>query len=502
MNRTENIRWPNRNGHLTRTSVMALLMALCASTEMSAQDAGDSAYTRNQQTSVNPQLEAYISAGLESNQALRQKQLDYARSLAALKGARGLFFPDLSVNARYTMAEGGRIIEFPVGDLLNPVYSTLNILTASDMFPQLENQEFPFYRPREQETKLSLVQPIFNADIVYNYRIQKQYTEISRIDVDQYERELVKEITKAYYDYQKAENLLWLADTSYSLVKENNRVSRRLLENDKVTIDAVYRSEAEMSQVEVQQAQASNMKEASQAYFNFLLNRPLNTEIVLLRTEPYQLDISLEEATNQAVQNRIELRQVQQYQVLNQYVADLHRGKNIPGVYGAVDYGYQGEKYRFTKDDDFLLASLVLRWTLFQGTVNRQKVQETMIEGQKLEALYDETTQQITMEVINTYYAVRAAFEAVQSARAQTRSARRAYELISRKYSEGQSPLLELIDARTSLTRAAANAIIAQAEYFIQMADFEYAIGAGLPADEMGPALSDHDSASAVPADE
>lgn len=435
----------------------------------------------------NPQLDAYIRQGLESNQALKQKQLDYASSLAALRGARGLFFPDLSVNARYTVAEGGRIIEFPVGDLLNPVYSTLNILTGSELFPQVENQEFPFYRPTEQETKLSLVQPIFSTDIISNYKIQKQYSEISRTDVDQYRRELVKEITQAYYAYQKAENLLWLADTAYTLVEENYRVSQRLFENDKVTIDAVYRSEAEMSQVEVQRAQANNMKEASQAYFNFLLNRPLDEEIELLRTEPQPLEISLDEAAEQAIQNRIELRQVQQYQMLNQYVADMHRGKNIPGVYGMVDYGYQGEKYRFTGEDDFLLASLVLRWTLFQGTVNRQKVQESMIQGEKLETLYDETTQQIRMEVINTYYAVHAAFEAVQSARAQTRSARRAYELISRKYSEGQSPLLELIDARTSLTRAAANSIVAQAEYFSQMADFEYAMGAGLATEDEPP---------------
>ncbi|MGW8314502.1 MAG: TolC family protein [Bacteroidales bacterium] len=469
------IHWLSRCGPLLKVTGWMLLIVLSLVATTNAQMA---------QIPKNPQLDAYISEGLESNQTLKQKQLDYASSLAALKGAKGLFFPDLSMNARYTVAEGGRIIEFPVGDLLNPVYSTLNVLTASEMFPQLENQEFPFYRPREQETKLSLVQPIFNADIVYNYKIQKQYSEISRIDVDQYRMELVKEITKAYYAYQKAENLLWLADTAYSLVEENNRVSRRLFENDKVTIDAVYRSEAEMSQVEVQQAQASNLKQASQAYFNFLLNRPLDTQIELLRTEPYPLEITLDEASDQAIQNRFELKQLQEYQVLNQYVTDMHRGKNIPGVYGVVDYGYQGEEYRFTKDDDFLLASLVLRWTLFQGTVNRQKVKESIIEGEKLETLYDETTQQIRMEVINTYYAVQAAFEAVQSARAQTRSALRAYELISRKYNEGQSPLLELIDARTSLTRAAANVIVAQAEYFSQLADFEYAMGAGMPVNE------------------
>jgi outer membrane protein len=425
----------------------------------------------------NPVLDAYIAEGLQSNQALKQKQLDYASSLAALKEARGLFFPDVSVRARYTVADGGRMIEFPVGDMMNPVYSTLNLLTGSDQFPQIGNEVFPFLRPREHETKLSLVQPIFQSEIIQNYRIRQQYAEISRIGVDQYRQELIREITKAYYDYLRAHGLVELADTSLSLVRENLRVSQRLLENDKVTVDVVYRSESELSKVEVRRAQALNLLEAARAYFNFLLNRPLDSGIELVEEDPLPLSVSLEEASLMALQKRYELQQIRQYQLLNQRVTGLHRGKNYPGLFGVVDYGFQGEEYRFTGEDDFVLASLVLSWTLFQGTVNQQKVNQSKIEGEKLEELFDQTRQQIRLEVINHYYALQAAYESVQSARKQTQSAMRAYELISRKYGEGQASLLELIDARTSLTGAAANSIIARGEYFSRQADFNYATG-------------------------
>lgn len=429
----------------------------------------------------NPILERYIREGLESNQGLKQKQLDYAINLAALKEARGLFFPDISLNARYTVAEGGRIIEFPVGDLLNPVYSTLNMLTGSNEFPQIRNETFPFYRPTEQETKLSLIQPIFNSDIIQNYNIRKQYTEIARIDLNRYKRELIKEITKAYYEYQKARNLVLLADTSLSLVAENLRVSQRLFENDMVTVDNVYRSESELSKVEVQRAQAYNMLEASRAYFNFLLNRALDSPIEFILENPAQPAVSLEEASLQALQNRDELSQIKQYQKLNKHLTSMHKGKNIPGLFGVVDYGIQGEDYQITEEDDFLLASLVMKWTLFQGAVNRQKVQQSKIEGEKLEKLFHETRQQIRLEVINHYYGLQAAYESVQSARKQVRSASRAYELINRKYGEGQTSLLELIDARTTLTNATANSIIAQSEYYSSLADFEYAMGVNNP---------------------
>ena len=91
-------------------------------------------------------LEDYVKYGLENNLALKQKETSYLKSLEALSEARGLFYPDISFQARYTISEGGRVIEFPVGDLLNPVYLTLNQLTTSQMFPVLENQEILFLR--------------------------------------------------------------------------------------------------------------------------------------------------------------------------------------------------------------------------------------------------------------------------------------------------------------------------------------------------------------------
>ncbi len=426
----------------------------------------------------NSYLDSYIREGLESNKGLKQKQLDYAGDLSALKEAKGMFFPDISMNARYTVARGGRTIEFPLGDMLNPVYSTLNILTASEAFPQIENQEFSFYRPTEHETKLSLVQPIFNSDIVQNYRIKKQYAEISRIDVERFERELIREITKAYYEYKRAHKLLALADTSLFLVEENLRVSQKLFENDRVTKDAVYRSESELSKVEVQRAQANNLVETSRAYFNFLLNRSLSAPVELMPESPVPPLVSLEDATRLALQNRNELQQITGYKQLNQHLTSLQKGKNIPGVFGVVDYGFQGEQYSFTSEDDFMLASLVMKWNLFQGTVNRQKVQQSKIQSEKLEELYMQTEQQISLEVLDNFYGLQAAYESVESAGKQTSSAIRAYELINRKYMEGQSSLLELIDARTNVTSAAANSIVATSEYYSRLADFEYAMGA------------------------
>lgn len=462
-----------------------------------------------------PVLQDYILMALESNEGLKQAKLDYAANLAALKQAKGLFFPEVRLDARYTVADGGRIISFPIGDLLNPVYSTLNLLTMSEQFPQVENEEFPFFRPTEHETKARLVQPIFNADLYHNVKLRQQGAEIARIGVERYREELILEVQKAYYNYQKAWQLHALTDTTMALVEENLRVSRALFDNDKVTVDVVYRSQAEISKVEVEQARARNMLESSRAYFNFLLNRDLTAEIRITAASTESVSASgtpagtsastaanitgstpastavqpvdspprpalsptLQAATESALSNRQELHQLKAYQQLNERQTALYKGDGLPGIFTVVDYGFQGEEYTFTGDDDFVMASVVLQWTLFQGRSNHQKVQQSRIEGEKLRSMVTEAEQKIRLDVINSYYALQAARETWRSAYTQLQAARRVYALVTRKYEEGQASLLELIDARTGLTSASANVIIARMDFYTGLAEFNFASG-------------------------
>lgn len=131
-------------------------------------------------------LDNYVKLGLENNLALKQKYDSYEKSLEALREAKGLYFPDISLNARYSVSHGGRTIELPIGDLMNPLYSSLNGITGimaqnGDILPtmifpdtSINNEFINFLRPTEHETKVRIVQPIINAQIWNNYKIKKE----------------------------------------------------------------------------------------------------------------------------------------------------------------------------------------------------------------------------------------------------------------------------------------------------------------------------------------
>jgi len=389
-----------------------------------------------------------------------------------------MFFPDLSINARFSVADGGRVIEFPVGDMLNPVYSTLNLLTGSNQFPDIENQEFTFYRPIEHETKATLIQPIFNPSIYHNYKIKKELVNVENVNIDIYKRELVKEIKCAYFNYLKTEKILSLLYQTIKLLEENVRVTESLFENDKVTVDIVYRSKAELSKIEQEISYAIKHNKVSRSYFNFLLNRPLNSDIIITEANDFVLtgfDVKSDET--KAFSNRGELLKIKTYQQISENLVALNRSFYLPDIYGIIDYGFQGAKYSFTGDDDFIMASVVLKWNLFNGFQKESKVKQAIIDQQDLQNRYKEAEQLVTLEVTNACYSLQASAMTIVAAESQLSSASKAFEITNKRFRQGQATLLEFIDARTTKTNADINLIISQFEYQIEYAEYERIIG-------------------------
>jgi outer membrane protein len=419
-------------------------------------------------------LDSYIAEGLEDNLALKQKEYNYQKSLSALQEAKAMFFPDINLNARYTWADGGRVFELPVGDMLNPVYSSLNYLLQTDQFPLIENQEFQFLRKHEHETKVSIIQPIIEPKIYFNHKISKQMTEVQHADAETYRRQLIADIQAAYFTYLKTLRLEELLADTRTLLEENVRVNESLFRNDKVTIDNVYRSKAELSQLDQHIAEATKAKQISMAYFNFLLNRPFSEQIIEDNLYDSTFVISdLETANENALGKREELTMLDSYLKANNYWLNMNQAKIIPSVFGAVDYGYQGTRYRFTDDYDYYIASIVLRWEIFHGYENRAQISQAKIARESMETKIEETKDQIKLQVIEAYYDLQASDKSIQASDEALKSARKAYEMVDKKFREGQANLIEYIDARTTMTNAEQTLIINRYDYYIKYAEYE-----------------------------
>ena len=425
-------------------------------------------------------LENYISEGLDNNLALKQKEFSLKKSIYELREARGKFLPSISIEGRYSRAGGGRTIEFPVGDLMNPVYNAINAtrLEAGQQpfnFPVLENEVIPFLREEEQETKIRATQMIFQPALFYNEKIKSDLKSIREYDVNIYKRQLISEIKTAYLNYLKLEQVKRLYTSTLDLLKENLRVSEKLVENDKATREVIYRAQTELSKIEQELEEAKANSTQAQYYFNHLLNRPLQ-DTIKVENNLTLLDPG-NENTDAYIQstlaNREELKQLKETIEVARHVKGAAGSAFLPGIFVVGDYGYQGEQYNFTSDYDYWMVSGILQWNLFNGFQDHSKRQQAQMDENKANLVLQETEKLLTMQVQKSYDNLQVAAKARITSEERLRAARESFKIINKKYSEGLASQIEFIDAHNSLTSAEIGRIINQYDYYIRAAELE-----------------------------
>ena len=188
--------------------------------------------------------------------------------------------PALDFAARYSVADGGRTIDFPVGDLLNPVYETLDqLLVAVRAAAAVPARQEPVDRPaaadHEQETKFVVAQPVYEPRIGPAVEANRQTG-----------RSLGGRPGGAALarDPRHQAGLLPLARRAAGgagarrdarSAAANLAANESLYRNGKITRDLVYRAEADVLEIEQQRIAAASRVRIAQSYVNLLRNQPL-----------------------------------------------------------------------------------------------------------------------------------------------------------------------------------------------------------------------------------
>lgn len=422
-------------------------------------------------------LDSYIKLGLENNHALKQKELNLEKSLETLKEANGLFYPSIGFSSQYTLSNGGRSTNLPIGDLLNPVYSSLNDLTAQPgAFPQIKNEEIKFLPNDYHDTKLRVILPLVNTEIYYNRKIKNELIGFSKAELNVYKRELIKEIKTAYLRFLQSVKVMEAYTSATDLIKEALYVNEKLVKNQMAVNDKVLRFRAELSQVEAQLTKAVCDKKAASAYFNFLVNSPLQTELIIDSALFYAHTDFFSELP---VQNtREEIDQLKSSEKAAWYNLNMRKSYWIPTLSNVTDLGYQGYQFKFNDDQRYIMNVIEFKWNIFDGFQNRRRLSQARIEKNTLESKLSETELQIKLQQQVAQDNYKSAIAAEKANQSSLVSSREYYKIVSRQYSEGQKSMLDLLDARNQLTNSDINYAVSHFESLIRMAELERALAA------------------------
>lgn len=414
-------------------------------------------------------LGAYVRQAIDGNLGLRQERLAADRADAAVREARGLYLPSVTVDSRYSEMRGG----LNLGDFVNPAYGALNEITGSDRFPTDVDARLPL----AQETKLRIAQPLYQPAIRENHRLQRTLRDLQGHALDAATRQLAADVQTAYLDYARSVRVVELYRATLPLLDENLRVAERLVARGTATPDAVLRARAERGETQQALAEAEVRSQAAMRRFNQLLNRDLDTPVEVLPDDAlaFALVIDEETAVRRALSGREELRQGDAGIAAAESQVRLASSGSLPTVALAVDYGVQGSSYNVGMDDDFAVASLVVSWNAFNGGQTGARRQQARIEADRARAGRALAEQQVELQVRTAFRSAEVARSAIATAEDRLAAARRTYELVERRYQEGIAPQIELIDARTAFTSAGLNLILTRYDYAARWVELERA---------------------------
>lgn len=419
-------------------------------------------------------LTGYIKYGIDNNLVLQQKNLSLQRAMNALRAAKAMYLPAIDVDIAYTHAKGGRSIDLPVGDLLNPVYNTLNALTQSQVFPQIENETINFLPQNYYDAKVRTVIPLINTDIAHNKEIKADVVRLQASEVDIYKRELVKEIKEAYYRYLSAQQVESIYKSSIELAHEGLRVNQKLLDAGKGLPAYIMRAKAEIAQIESQLAEAEKNIRNTSLYFNALLNRdadaPIEGDGAVLQEENWDLFIERGEID---ISQREELAVLQTGLAIQESVLKMNKQYWMPKVNGFLDLGSQAEGMKFNQDSRYFMVGVTLKMPLFHGNRNRLKIEETKIDIAESLNKKEQAEQQFTLAMQTARNNVLASIKNYENSKVQLEAASTYQRLIQKGYGAGVNSYMETIDARNQYTAAKLSVNLSQLQVLTALARLE-----------------------------
>jgi outer membrane protein TolC len=389
--------------------------------------------------------------------------------MIALKTAQSLYQPTVAFQGGYQSGQGGRSIAFPVGDLLNPVYSTLNALTKSTAFPQIANVETNFFPRDFYDVKVQTTMPLYNKDISYNKQIQEQSISLQREDVSLYKRELVKQIKTAYFQYLLSLGLQKVYDNALNLALEGKKVNEKLLANGKGLPAYLLRSDSEIANIQAQIADATKQSQAAQMYFNFLLNRELHAEIRI----DFEVEKALKAVYAVTPGVREELSLLSKSIGLQETVLKLNEAFYLPKLNGFVNLGSQATLANINSKSAYYFLGLQMDIPIFTGKRNLYKIKQTQLDIASAKNAYDLSSKQFNMATEIAQKNVQSSLVSFQASTKSYEAASAYLRLIEKGYKEGVSTYLETVDARNQWMNATINYQLKQFNVLIAAAAYE-----------------------------
>lgn len=424
-------------------------------------------------------LDEYVDQALRQNPSVLASRLIENERLMGVELAAANKRPTVDLKSDYILSAGGRGIDFPVGDLFNPTYATLNQLTGTEQFPtDLENVNTRFlpsnFHDTRVEARYPLLQPLISAEVA----LRKAQVLEAQAATEVLQNEVRRQVRDLYFAWLQSLEGQRIIDSSRLVLEELLRVNKVLVDNDKLTADAVYRTEAELASLEGQAANLQQQEQLAQAALNRLLARDLT--VPLEQMPLIALPESVATFTTLGTRARAQRPELQQLDAGTESLVRLEALQEAgrkPTLGAFLNAGAQGFFGGDFKDHPYASGGLAFSWNLYDGKKRDIQQQQTRIQREQLRQRRDDAARGIELQVWQATQRITNERAQLAAARSREQAAAASARIVEARYRNQNALLIEFLDARNEVTTAGLEANLARFRLHQAYAALQAALG-------------------------
>jgi outer membrane protein TolC len=322
-------------------------------------------------------------------------------------------------------------------------------MTQSDAFPQIENVNQNFFPKNFYDTKIRTSVPLINTDLYLNRTIQGQQVMLKQYELETYKRQLVLDIKTAYFNLLAADAAVKIYESAVVLVDKNVETNESLLRNGKSLPSNVMRAKSEAQQVKADLNNARNKIINAKRYFNFLLNKDLDSDVVMDDSVFKNISVATDPVQISA---REELHMIKTLQEINKTSLRMSKLTRAPKVNAFLDLGTQAYDWKVNHDSKYYLVGVQFSLPIFQGFRNTLTIRQSDMEVKKTQHNLAQVTRQLELAAATAKNDLQTTGQNYLAAQEQLKSAQSYFNLVEKGYREGINSLIEFLDARNQLT--------------------------------------------------
>ncbi|MBF0224643.1 MAG: TolC family protein [Desulfobacterales bacterium] len=291
----------------------------------------------------------------------------------------------------------------------------------------------------------------------------KNGLEISILDKQSVENELISSLTQTYYDYFAAQEYIKISEESVETVLAQLKVMKVKFEGGGALKSDILSLEVRLAEAKEEVVKSKNRLKMIHAAFANLIGVSPDTEITIIKEDikSFKVPELYSEGMIYALENRPELESVKKQVVMARMEIESAKTQYLPKINLQGNYYYDDPDMQYSNSRKNWTVGFQMDWDLFTGFSTKAETKKALAMLEEAFGANRKVLLGIRLDVKNSYLKKEEAEERQKVAKQSVVMAEESLSLVKKQYEGGSVSVTRYLEAElaknTSMIRATAS---------------------------------------------